>query len=39
VVTLAEADAALSVGDEIGVRFVNPLFFDVNGDRIVAGTA
>ena len=37
VVTLAEPDAALSVGDEIGVRFVNPLFFDVNGDRIVAG--
>jgi len=39
VVTLAEPDAALSVGDEIGVRFVHPLFFDVNGDRIVAGTA
>ncbi len=39
VVTLAEPDAALSVGDEIGVRFVNPLFFDASGDRIVVGTA
>jgi len=39
VITLAEPDAALSVGDEIGVRFVNPLFFDANGDRIPAGAA
>ena len=27
---------AFAVGDDIGVSFVNPLFFDVNGDRIGA---
>ena len=36
VVTLADPDAGLSVGDDIGVTFVNPLFFDIKGDRIGA---
>jgi multiple sugar transport system ATP-binding protein len=36
VVTLADPDAGLSVGDDIGVSFVNPLFFDIRGDRIGA---
>ena len=36
-VTLAAPDLPLSVGDDIGVSFVNPLFFDANGDRIAAG--
>lgn len=35
-VTLADPDAGLSVGDDIGVSFVNPLFFDIKGDRIGA---
>jgi multiple sugar transport system ATP-binding protein len=34
VVTLADPDADLSVGDEVGVSFVKPLFFDANGDRL-----
>ena len=33
VVTLADPDADLSVGDDVGVSFVKPLFFDANGDR------
>ena len=34
VVTLADPDADLSVGDDVGVSFVKPLFFDANGDRL-----
>jgi multiple sugar transport system ATP-binding protein len=36
VVTLADPDAGLAVGDDIGVSFVNPLFFDIKGERIGA---
>jgi multiple sugar transport system ATP-binding protein len=34
VVTLADPDAGLSVGDDVGVSLVRPLFFDVNGIRL-----
>jgi multiple sugar transport system ATP-binding protein len=34
VVTLVDPDAGLGVGDDIGVSFVDPLFFDAAGDRI-----
>lgn len=34
VVTLADPDAGLAVGDDIGVSLVRPLFFDANGMRI-----
>jgi multiple sugar transport system ATP-binding protein len=34
VVTLADPDAELSVGDDVGVSFVKPLFFDAKGDRL-----
>jgi multiple sugar transport system ATP-binding protein len=37
VVTLADPDSGLSVGDDIGVSFLRPLFFDINGDRIAGG--
>jgi multiple sugar transport system ATP-binding protein len=37
VVILADPDSGLSVGDDIGVGFVNPLFFDAKGDRIATG--
>jgi multiple sugar transport system ATP-binding protein len=36
VVTLVDPDAGLAVGDDIGVSFVAPLFFDAAGDRIGA---
>jgi multiple sugar transport system ATP-binding protein len=34
VVTLADPDAALSVGDDVGVSLVRPLFFDAAGIRL-----
>jgi multiple sugar transport system ATP-binding protein len=34
VVTLADPDAGLAVGDDIGVSLVRPLFFDASGMRI-----
>jgi len=34
VVTLADPESGLAVGDDVGVGFVNPLFFDAAGDRI-----
>jgi multiple sugar transport system ATP-binding protein len=34
VVTLVDPDAGLAVGDDVGVGFVLPLFFDAAGDRI-----
>jgi multiple sugar transport system ATP-binding protein len=36
VVTLADPDADLAVGDDIGVSLVRPLFFDANGLRLAA---
>jgi multiple sugar transport system ATP-binding protein len=36
VVTIADPDAGLAVGDDIGVSLVRPLFFDANGMRIAA---
>jgi multiple sugar transport system ATP-binding protein len=38
VVTLADPDSGLSVGDDIGVSFIRPLFFDSQGDRIAGGS-
>jgi multiple sugar transport system ATP-binding protein len=37
VVTLAAPDSDLSVGDDIGVSFVRPLFFNASGERIAGG--
>ena len=37
VITLADPDARLSLGDDVGVDFVRPLFFDARGERIGAG--
>ena len=34
VVTLTDPDAGLSVGDDVGVTLVNPLFFDAAGQRL-----
>jgi len=36
VVTLVDPDAGLAVGDEVGVSFVRPLFFDAQGARVAA---
>jgi multiple sugar transport system ATP-binding protein len=36
VVTLAEPDSGLAVGDEVGVSLVRPLFFDAEGERVAA---
>ena len=36
VVTLADPDAGLAVGDDVGVSLMRPLFFDANGGRIEA---
>ncbi|MBI1778174.1 MAG: ABC transporter ATP-binding protein [Proteobacteria bacterium] len=36
VVTLADPDAELGVGDDVSVEVVRPLYFDANGDRIAA---
>ncbi|MBV8566768.1 MAG: TOBE domain-containing protein, partial [Methylobacteriaceae bacterium] len=36
VVTLADPDSDLAVGDDVGVRLVRPLFFDADGVRINA---
>jgi len=37
VVTLADPDSGLGVGDDVGVGFLAPLFFDAAGDRIGGG--
>jgi multiple sugar transport system ATP-binding protein len=34
VVSLADPDAGLAVGDDVGVNLVGPLFFDANGVRL-----
>jgi multiple sugar transport system ATP-binding protein len=34
VVTLVDLDAALAVGDDVGVSLVRPLFFDAAGTRL-----
>jgi multiple sugar transport system ATP-binding protein len=36
VVTLADLDAGLDVGDDVAIDVVQPLYFDGNGDRITA---
>jgi multiple sugar transport system ATP-binding protein len=36
VVTLADPDSDLAVGDDIGVSFLRPLFFDADGARVSA---
>jgi multiple sugar transport system ATP-binding protein len=36
VVTLADADAGLGVGDEVAIEMVRPLYFDGNGSRIMS---
>jgi multiple sugar transport system ATP-binding protein len=36
VVTLADLDAGLGVGDDVAIDVVEPLYFDRNGDRITA---
>ena len=36
VVTLADLDAGLGVGDDVAIEVVQPLYFDRNGDRITA---
>jgi len=36
VVTLADLDAGLGVGDDVAIEVVQPLYFDGNGDRITA---
>jgi multiple sugar transport system ATP-binding protein len=36
VVTLADPDSGLAVGDEVGVSLVRPLFFDAQGERVAA---
>jgi multiple sugar transport system ATP-binding protein len=34
VVTLADPDAGLEVGDDVGITLVRPLFFDAEGNRL-----
>jgi multiple sugar transport system ATP-binding protein len=34
IVTLADPDDGLAVGDEVAIELVNPLYFDGNGNRI-----
>jgi multiple sugar transport system ATP-binding protein len=36
VVTLADPDAGLSVGDDVAIEFVRPLYFDKEGNRVSA---
>jgi len=36
VVTLAEPEAALAVGDDVHVELTNPLYFDADGERLEA---
>ena len=36
VVTLADLDAGLGVGDDVAIEVVKPLYFDRNGERISA---
>jgi multiple sugar transport system ATP-binding protein len=36
VVTLADPDEGLSVGDHVGLEFIRPIFFDAGGLRIAA---
>jgi multiple sugar transport system ATP-binding protein len=37
VVTLAEPEAPLAVGDDVHVELTNPLYFDADGERLEAG--
>jgi len=34
VVTLADPDAGLGVGDDVAIEFVRPLYFDKEGNRV-----
>ena len=36
VVTLADPDAGLAVGDDVAIEFVRPLYFDKDGNRVIA---
>jgi multiple sugar transport system ATP-binding protein len=36
VVTLVDPEVGLTVGDEVGISLVKPLFFDSQGERVVA---
>jgi multiple sugar transport system ATP-binding protein len=36
IVTLVDPDAGLTIGDEVGVNLVRPLFFDAQGERIAS---
>jgi multiple sugar transport system ATP-binding protein len=36
VVTLADPDSGLSVGDDVAIEFVRPLYFDKEGNRVTA---
>jgi multiple sugar transport system ATP-binding protein len=36
VVTLADPDAGLAVGDDVAIEFVRPLYFDKDGNRVAA---
>jgi multiple sugar transport system ATP-binding protein len=36
VVTLADPDAGLAVGDDVGITLVRPLFFDADGRRLAS---
>ncbi len=36
VVTLADPDAALGVGDDVAIELVRPLYFDKDGNRVTA---
>ena len=36
VVTLADPDAGLNVGDDVAIEVVRPLYFDESGDRVKA---
>jgi multiple sugar transport system ATP-binding protein len=35
VVTLADPDAGLGVGDDVAIEFVRPLYFDKDGNRVM----
>jgi multiple sugar transport system ATP-binding protein len=35
VVTLADPDAGLAVGDDVAIEFVRPLYFDKDGNRVI----
>lgn len=38
-VTLSDPESGLGKGDQVAIDFVNPLYFDANGDRISGGAA